>query len=172
MKEVVFFLGGCKSGKSRHALKYANQLSNENKTYIATCQPQDNEMKHRVEMHQKERGNDWNTVEEYLDLPQAVIDCGKNSNVILIDCLTLWITNLLLANIDNIEKSAEELIQAISNVPCPVLIVSNEVGMGIVPENKLARTFRDIAGIVNQKIAAYADKVINTVAGIPVTIKE
>ncbi|MGD9878403.1 bifunctional adenosylcobinamide kinase/adenosylcobinamide-phosphate guanylyltransferase, partial [Desulfococcus sp.] len=107
-------------------------------------------------------------------LPEAVADAGKTANVVLVDCLTLWTTNLLLTpeTSDRIDRYVRDLTDALDDASCPLILVSNEVGAGIVPENPLARRFRDVMGIVNQRVAACADEVVWTVAGIPVIIKK
>ncbi len=174
MKETLFVIGGCRSGKSGHALKAAESFIGEKKIFIATCIPRDDEMKHRVAKHRQERNRTWHTIEAPTHLPDAIVDHSRDATVILVDCLTLWMNNLLLETGDS-EKVLERipfLIQAIETANCPTVLVSNEVGTGIVPENKLARQFRDLAGAVNQAVAKQADKVVWMVAGIPVTIKE
>ena len=149
-------------------------MPGEEKIFIATCVPQDDEMKHRVMNHQKERGQKWKTIEASLQLPDTIVGQAQTDGVVLVDCLTLWINNLLMKYEDAqiVEEQIPELVYAIETADCPVVIVSNEVGTGIVPENKLARIFRDLVGAVNQAVASSADKVIWMVAGIPVTIKE
>ena len=173
MREIIFILGGCRSGKSRYAVKLAEGFAGDRKIYIATADPGDDEMKQRIEQHQKERSKSWTTIEEPILLPEAIDENSPKSDLILVDCLTLWISNILLEtnNMDNTSKHIERLIQSLANVKCPVILVSNEVGTGIVPENALARRFRDVAGHVNQNVAACSDKVIWMAAGIPVKIK-
>jgi len=171
-KNITFVLGGCRSGKSGHALKLAEQIPGANKIFIATCIPHDDEMKDRVARHQKERSSVWKTIEIPLLLSEAISKHDRN-DLILVDCLTLWISNILLET-DESEKIAghvKNLTEALKNVKCPVILVSNEVGTGIVPENRLARLFRDAAGFANQQVAASSDRVIWMVAGIPVDIK-
>ncbi|MDM8526463.1 bifunctional adenosylcobinamide kinase/adenosylcobinamide-phosphate guanylyltransferase [Desulfococcaceae bacterium HSG8] len=172
-KEIILVIGGCRSGKSRHALELAERISENRKIFIATCIPYDDEMTERVTNHQKERGTDWITVESPILLPEAVAEQSRKADVILADCLTLWITNLLLDphESEKIDKNVRKLKQSFKNAQCPVILVSNEVGAGIVPENKLARQFRDAVGSANQVLAASADRVIWMVAGIPVPIK-
>ncbi|ACL02161.1 Adenosylcobinamide-phosphate guanylyltransferase [Desulfatibacillum aliphaticivorans] len=169
----VFVIGGCRSGKSSIALDLANGQDVSEKIFIATCQPLDDEMQDRVARHQADRGYDWRTVEEPLALTQAIGDNAKPGRVILVDCLTLWISNLVLADKtqDQIADKARELAEVIQKAPCPVILVSNEVGAGIVPENALSRLFRDAAGKVNQIMASACDQVQWVVAGIPVIIK-
>jgi len=173
MKEIIFVTGGCRSGKSRFALEYANKHY-KNKVFIATCEAKDDEMQERIKQHQKDRGPDWKTVEEAIALPHAVINVSKSkADIILIDCITFWVSNLLLKGEDErvIMEHVEEFIRAIQKRKCAIVIVSNEVGTGIVPINPLARQFRDIIGSTNQRIAAIADDVVWMVAGIPIFIK-
>ena len=173
MKEIVFVIGGCRSGKSRHALETAARIAANKRIFIATCIPYDAEMKQRVDRHQKERGRDWQTVEAPVDLPQTVTDSSRQADVVLIDCLTLWISNLLMEIEDDetITERIFSLAQTLESATCPVILVSNEVGAGIVPENQLARRFRDLVGTANQTLAEQADRVVWMVAGIPVRIK-
>ena len=172
MKETLFVTGGCRSGKSKFALGVADRHFKQ-KVFMATCCASDEEMRQRIKEHQKARGPDWQTVEVSTALPEALVSRGSQADVILIDCLTLWVSNLLAkdASQEEILAHADSLTKAIDEVPCSVILVSNEVGTGIVPENKLARTFRDVAGLVNQKVAACANRVVWMVAGIPVPIK-
>ncbi len=173
MKEIIFVIGGCRSGKSRQALETADGFPGDKRVFIATCIPRDEEMRLRVDQHQKERSQNWQTVEAPVHLPQIIVEHSRQANVLLVDCLTLWISNLLVETEDD-EKILEHipsLIQALESAVCPVVLVSNEVGAGIVPENKLARRFRDLVGSTNQAVAEHADRVIWMVAGIPVRIK-
>ncbi len=173
MKEIVLVIGGCRSGKSRYALELSKQVLGDRKIFIATCVPKDKEMKMRVARHKEERDKSWSTIEVPIRLPETIIEYSQKSDLILVDCLTLWISNLILDNNDlDMSEAALRLTKSLKNAQCPVIIVSNEVGTGIVPENRLARLFRDAAGIVNQNVAACSDRVIWMVAGIPVTIKE
>lgn len=173
MKEIIFVIGGCRSGKSRHALEAADAISKDKKIFIATCIPRDEEMKQRVVRHQKERSQSWFTVEAPIRLPEAIAIQSRDTGVLLVDCLTLWISNLLMENegTEKIPQRITSLIQSLKSVGCPVVLVSNEVGGGIVPENKIAREFRDLVGAANQAVAEHADRVIWMVAGIPVRIK-
>jgi len=173
LNKTVFVLGGCRSGKSGHALDMAQMVSEKNNVFIATCVPHDDEMKSRVAKHQKERGRHWQTVEAPVQLPEAIDSFGGEAGIILVDCLTLWISNLLMENqipefvLDRVQR----LTLSVKASACPVILVSNEVGAGIVPENQLARLYRDLVGSTNQAVAACADQVVWVVAGIPVTIK-
>ena len=174
MKETVLILGGCRSGKSGYALELAAGMAAKNKYFMATCVPHDAEMKQRVARHQAERSARWTTIEVPLMLAEAIRGNSQMGNLIVVDCLTLWASNLMVE--DNGSEGAEAAVQrltlAIEAARCPVILVSNEVGAGIVPENRLARQFRDNIGLINQRVAACVDRVILTVAGIPVTIKE
>ena len=173
MNEVIFLIGGCRSGKSRQALETAEGMPGDHKTFIATCIPRDAEMKQRVAQHQKERNLSWHTVEAPVHLPQAIVEQSRQADVVLVDCLTLWISNLMLELEDDrkILACLPELTKALKSADCPVVLVSNEVGTGIVPENQLSRRFRDLVGSTNQAVARQADRVVWMVAGIPVGIK-
>ena len=172
MIETIFVIGGCRSGKSRHALNLTEQLPGQ-KIFIATCIPQDSEMEQRVRHHQQQRSDTWKTIEVPILLPEAIDTYGVKGNVLLVDCLTLWINNLILHEQDltKIDTHIAALTRSLEKIECPVILVSNEVGCGIVPENDIARRFRDIAGFTNQKVAGAADRVIWMVTGIPVTVK-
>jgi len=172
VKETILVIGGCRSGKSSHALYLAEQIPGQ-KIFIATCIPQDKEMEQRVLRHRQKRSNAWKTLEVPLLIPETINKHRLKGNVILIDCLTLWINNLIMDDEDpkKIDTQLRNFTRSIEKVECPVILVSNEVGTGIVPENRLARLFRDITGFANQKIAACVDRVIWMVAGIPVKIK-
>jgi len=169
----TLILGGCRSGKSSHALALANQVLGDRKIFMATSVPTDGEMQERVEKHIQERGDSWQTAEVPVDIPEKIELLAPDVDVILVDCLTLWVSNLMFNEFDSqkIFKKTELLTQVLKKTACPVIMVSNEVGSGIVPENALARKFRDMAGFVNQKVAAASDRVTLVVAGIPMGIK-
>jgi adenosylcobinamide kinase/adenosylcobinamide-phosphate guanylyltransferase len=173
LKEVIFVLGGCRSGKSRQALEEAESMPGGRKVFIATCVPRDAEMQQRVAQHQKERSPIWRTVEAPLQLAQAIVEQSRQADVVLVDCLTLWISNLMLEMEDDRQILAclPDLTRSLESADCPVVLVSNEVGTGIVPENQLSRRFRDLVGATNQAIAEQADRVVWMVAGIPVQVK-
>jgi adenosylcobinamide kinase/adenosylcobinamide-phosphate guanylyltransferase len=173
VNELTFVIGGCRSGKSTYALQTAENINGDKKMFVATCLPQDEEMAQRVARHQKERGQYWMTIEEPLYLPEVISEHGPNADVMLIDCLTLWVSNLLMKTADETkwEEIVSQLVDALKTASCPLVVVSNEVGAGIVPENKLARQYRDIIGRVNQAVAKTAGKVVWMVAGIPVVVK-
>ena len=166
-------IGGCRSGKSRQALKLAEAISGDRKYFIATCDPRDTEMVDRVKRHQAERKSPWQTIEAPLNITGMIDDIRSRADVILVDCLTLWTSNILLAHpeTEDLESWAIDLESSLAREGCPIIMVTNEVGTGIVPENRLARRFRDMAGFLNQRIANCCDQVIWMVAGIPVKIK-
>jgi adenosylcobinamide kinase/adenosylcobinamide-phosphate guanylyltransferase len=173
VKDTIFVVGGCRSGKSRQALETADGLPGNKRVFIATCIPRDAEMHLRVEQHRKERSQNWQTVEVPVNLAPAIVEQSRQADVLLVDCLTLWISNLMLETEDDekIHDEINSLIPALESAVCPVVLVSNEVGGGIVPENKLSRRFRDLVGSTNQAVAGYAARVVWMVAGIPVKIK-
>lgn len=171
-KNVIFITGGCRSGKSRFALGYANRFFSK-KIYLATCEPLDEEMVNRIEDHKRMRGSEWETVEEPIEIVDKIRQYGKEAEVILLDCITLWISNLLLKWDDDsrIMEEIERLRSAIKEIGTSMILVSNEVGMGIVPADLLSRRFRDLSGIANQKIGESSDQVIFMVSGIPLFLK-
>ncbi len=173
MSQIILVTGGCRSGKSRFALKTAEQMADAHRVFIATGQALDSEMEERVMRHQQERGPDWKTVESPIQLPKAVIDYRDSAQVMLIDCITMWISNLLLDRsvAPTIDEYMENLKEACNGSRCPIILVTNEVGMGIVPENRLGRAFRDRVGSANQTLAGLADRVVLVVSGIPLWIK-
>ena len=166
---LTFVLGGARSGKSSYALAQARRLSSGPLTMIATAQALDAEMAARIARHQAERDDDWTTVEAPLDLAGAVRRLGPGE-VAVIDCLTLWLTNQMLAEAE-IAPAVAALIEAFAQSPARLIVISNEVGQGIVPDNALARRFRDESGWMHQQVAAAADRVVMVVAGLPVVLK-
>ncbi|MDD2337326.1 MAG: bifunctional adenosylcobinamide kinase/adenosylcobinamide-phosphate guanylyltransferase [Geobacteraceae bacterium] len=172
MSKTIFISGGARSGKSRLAEKLAESFG-EPLCYIATGEARDGEMAERIANHRQKRGNAWQTVEEPLQLLEAIREANGCYQAILVDCITLWITNLLFHH-DAVEpvlvevKALAELLHALKT---PLILVSNEVGMGIVPENALARSFRDLAGQANQILAEAADEAYITISGIPLKLK-
>ncbi len=170
--DKILVIGGCRSGKSSHALQLAETMGRR-RVFVATCVPHDDEMQDRVDRHRRERSDTWRTLEIPIDLAEAIRANSALADVILVDCLTLWLNNLLMQTQDTnqMQRGIDELAEAVKTAPHAVILVSNEVGAGIVPENRLARLYRDLAGWTNQAIAAACDRVVWTVAGIPVTIK-
>ena len=173
MSKMIFVFGGARSGKSRYAAELAKKLG-KNTVFIATATALDEEMKERIRLHKISRPKTWSLIEEPKNLSGVILGLKPAYSVAIIDCLGLWISNLLMANIKDrsIEKSVEELTCSISKAKAGlIIIVSNEVGGGIVPGDPVSRRFRDLAGLANQIIAARADEVIVMQAGIPVKIK-
>ncbi|NUB31879.1 bifunctional adenosylcobinamide kinase/adenosylcobinamide-phosphate guanylyltransferase [Azospirillum brasilense] len=167
--DITLVLGGARSGKSRYAEGLVT-ASPGPRVYIATAQVWDSEMADRVARHKQDRGPGWTTVEEPLDLPGALRrHAGSGANV-LVDCLTLWLSNLMMADAD-VPARSTELLAALAGVEGRVVLVSNEVGLGIVPDNALARRFRDHAGRLHQDIAAVAQRVAFVAAGLPLLLK-
>jgi adenosylcobinamide kinase/adenosylcobinamide-phosphate guanylyltransferase len=169
---TTLVIGGCRSGKSRHAQKLAEGIGAK-RLYIATCVAGDDEMRDRVRRHQEDRGDTWDTVEEPLAISEVISLKKLDYDVILIDCLTLWTTQLAVGDATDAHVAHRlAALKTVMKAPGAQLVfVTNEVGCGIVPENALARRFRDMAGWVNQAVAAAVDRVVWMVAGIPVTIK-
>ncbi|WP_266019285.1 bifunctional adenosylcobinamide kinase/adenosylcobinamide-phosphate guanylyltransferase [Brucella intermedia] len=165
----VLVLGGARSGKSSYAEKMA-QSSGLQPLYLATGRAFDDEMENRIAIHRDRRGSDWQTVEEPLDLVGALTLHVAFDRFVLVDCLTLWLTNLMMAERDVAAETAG-LVAMLPNLAGPVVFVSNEVGFGIVPENRMAREFRDHAGFLHQAVAAVADEVYLIAAGLPLKMK-
>ncbi|MEL6201013.1 MAG: bifunctional adenosylcobinamide kinase/adenosylcobinamide-phosphate guanylyltransferase [Pseudomonadota bacterium] len=166
---TVLVLGGARSGKSAFAEKLVLE-SGLQPLYVATAQVWDDEMRTRVEAHRKRRQTQWQTMEEPLELPKLLKREARQGRAILVDCLTLWVTNLMLAEA-NISDRFASLCAALHGCEGLVVLVSNEVGQGIVPDNKMARDFRDHAGRLHQDVAALADQVHFIAAGLPLTLK-
>ena len=164
---VTLVLGGARSGKSLYAERCIKNISQQ-PVYIATAEPGDPEMIKRIKRHRERRGSSWQTVEESIDLV-GVLKMHRKS-AILVDCLTLWLTNLILADYD-VEESLSKLALELRQAEGSVFLVSNEVGSGIMPENALARKFCDVAGQMNQIIASEAASVVLVTAGIPQLLK-
>lgn len=195
MAEIVLVTGGSRSGKSRYAQELAESIAGK-RTFVATCPVVDEEMAERIRRHQRARGTGWITLEEAVDLPGALCRAA-GSSVILVDCLTLWVNNLLYEEMlrsaqengaeamnapsdpagpaaiteDEMEERCREVLRACADLPGTVIFVTNEVGMGIVPDNPLSRRFRDLAGRCNQVIARGADRMVLMVSGIAAVIK-
>jgi adenosylcobinamide kinase/adenosylcobinamide-phosphate guanylyltransferase len=170
-KRLVLVLGGARSGKSAFGLKLAGEMPGR-KRYIATAEPFDEEMADRIARHRAERAAEWVTIEEPTNIA-AVVRGTERAGVMLIDCLTLWLSNLLGTGLDDsaVLAEIEGLAGALAETPSSVVAVSNEVGSGIVPDNALARRFRDMAGVVNRRMAEAASEVYLLTAGIPLKLK-
>jgi adenosylcobinamide kinase/adenosylcobinamide-phosphate guanylyltransferase len=186
--KIIFITGGARSGKSLFALNMANNFvsSTLKKAYIATAEALDSEMRERIERHKKTRRDEWDTYEEPVKISDILRAIKDKYSIIVLDCLTLWLSNILHRaqstehRTQMIENNIQEFIEELKIFKDPsrithhalhLFIVSNEIGMGIVPDNKLAREFRDLAGLLNQKVAEIADEVYLVTAGIPIKIK-
>ncbi len=164
---LTFVLGGARSGKSRYAEGVIAALPPP-WAYVATAEAGDDEMSARIRAHRERRGTSWQTIEAPRDLSAALAACGQLP--VLVDCLTLWLSNLMLADAD-IEKEMQALETTLASRLAPTVLVANEVGFGIVPDYPLGRRFRDFQGILNQRIAARANRVVLMVAGLPLAVK-
>jgi adenosylcobinamide kinase/adenosylcobinamide-phosphate guanylyltransferase len=171
-KQIILITGGARSGKSSYAEARAAALGTR-RLYVATAEAKDEEMARRISAHKARRGNAWQSVEEPLKLTEALVSRNGQIDCALVDCLTLWLSNLLLAGAANsVEKKVGELVEILPRLNFHLTLVTNEVGSGIVPENPLAREFRDLAGWANQQFAAVAHEVVLTIAGVPLVIKK
>ena len=171
-KEIILITGGARSGKSQYAERRADEMGGR-QLYVATAEAKDEEMAKRIAGHRKRRGNQWHTIEEPLELTEALLTQRGKTDCALVDCLTLWISNLLIRYDDKYAaQKVEELMKKLAELDFHLIFVTNEVGCGIVPDNPLARKFRDLAGWTNQLIAQTADEVILMVAGIPMIAKK
>jgi adenosylcobinamide kinase/adenosylcobinamide-phosphate guanylyltransferase len=170
MTRHVLVLGGARSGKTAFAESLALR-SGSTPAYLATAEVLDGEMRDRVASHQAGRAGQFATIEEPLALSKTLIKAAKEHDVILVDCLTLWITNLLIGG-ENVSAQVEKLGQTLDQLTdTRIILVSNEVGLGIVPDNAMARTFRDLAGSAHQRLAEICDDVYFVIAGLPMTLK-
>ena len=169
LERVTLVLGGARSGKSAYAESLTDGAPGD-PVYIATGAPGDAEMAVRIRQHKARRGDRWRTVEEPLDLAGALARDALPGGVALVDCLTLWLANVMAAERDP-ETETNRLVRALEETAGTIVLVANEVGLGIVPDNALARAFRDHAGRLNQAVAGVADRVIFVAAGLPLTLK-
>ena len=166
---VTLVLGGARSGKSAFAEKLVEAASPE-RLYLATGQAWDDEMRTRISSHQARRGEGWQTIEAPVNLTDAMVANTIADRPVLVDCLTLWVTNLMLGE-EDLDAAFDGLCASLPELRAPVVFVSNEVGLGIVPDNAMARAFRDHAGRLHQKIAGLADEVYFVAAGLPLKMK-
>lgn len=170
---VTLVLGGARSGKSRYAQELASAF--QRVVFIATARPSDAEMRARIEHHRRERPSTWKTVEVRRDLDRALREEGRKADLLLVDCLTLYMANIMgrtTSGRRQVRSRIELLCEAVRETEPSVVIVSNEVGCGIVPAYRSGREYRDLLGELNQQIAKVADRVILMVAGLPLTIKD
>ena len=172
---VSLVLGGARSGKSTHAESLVSGVLHgappHPATYIATAQPGDLEMATRILAHRARRGSHWTTIEEPLRLEAALAQASERGQSIVVDCLTLWLSNLVHAGVD-IDEATDDLLAAMDGLANPVVFVSNELGLGVVPETPLGRSFRDMMGRLNMRVAERADRVILMTAGLPLILKD
>jgi len=165
---LTLVIGGAASGKSAYAEQIVNAAGRE-KVYIATARIFDDEMREKVADHVMDRGAGWRTIEAPIEIDTALENCAVDE-IALLDCATMWLTNVMMDDAD-LKESTANLLSFLKLAPCPVVIVTNEVGHGIVPENRLARSFREAQGRLNQQLAAQADRVILVTAGLPLALK-
>jgi adenosylcobinamide kinase/adenosylcobinamide-phosphate guanylyltransferase len=172
MGRLIFITGGARSGKSRLAVKLAGKAG-KRVAFIATSAPGDDEMKARIAKHRNDRPRGWRTVEEELDAAAAICGIPRTTDAVILDCLTLLVSNLMLAGKSDARIVGEirAVVSAARRAPFTTIVVSNEVGCGIVPENALARKFRDVVGTANQVIAQGADEVYAMISGLPLKLK-
>ena len=171
-RTITLVLGGARSGKSRWAQEQASRFPRV--TYLASAQASDSEMHEKIARHRRERPSTWRTVEVPIDLPEGIRSQAARSDVLLIDCFTLYVANVMRTGKKYVAQNAHrirELCDAIHSSPTTIIAVSNEVGSGVVPEFRSGRIFRDMLGQLNQEVAAIADTVVLMVAGIPLAVK-
>ena len=170
-KELILVLGGARSGKSSWALHYAEERY-ETFLFLATARSLDDEMAERIRLHKSSRGPEWQLVEEPIEISEALKTRCGDVETVLIDCLTVWLSNVMFEKgVENMGSYRNDLLSTLSAREKNIIVVSNELGMGIVPENPIGRQFRDISGQLNQEIAAIADKVVFLTAGLPMFLK-
>ena len=173
MPDIYYVTGGARSGKSSFALQLAAPYVK--RVFLATAETFDDEMRQRIGKHREERGEQFTTVEEPVALDRALRQLPEGTDVVLLDCLTVWTGNLMHygegKGDEEIEKQIGLFLDALRHPPCDIILVSNEVGMGIVPENAMARRFRDIAGIINQRVASLATEAWLLCSGMPLRLK-
>jgi adenosylcobinamide kinase / adenosylcobinamide-phosphate guanylyltransferase len=169
---IILVTGGARSGKSSYAEQRARELG-ARRLYIATAQAQDEEMRQRIEEHKRRRGHDWATIEEPLHLTETLLAQRTQTDCALVDCLTLWLSNVLLRyDVKHAQEKVQQFVQATKQLDFHLILVTNEVGWGIVPDNPLARQFRDLSGWATQQVAAAANQVVLVVAGLPMIVKK
>lgn len=169
MKLIV--IGGAKSGKSQYCVKLLKEKY-KSPCLVVTAEPKDPEMEERIKRHKENRPKEWLVTEEPVEIALCLKDIPKDRDVVLIDCLTLWLSNMLLSFDDEkLLKYVEDFVATVRDYPSDIILVSNEVGLGIVPDNPLARKFRDLSGMLNQRLVDECDSAIFMIAGTPIRIK-
>jgi adenosylcobinamide kinase/adenosylcobinamide-phosphate guanylyltransferase len=173
MGTVTLITGGARSGKSAHSLTLAQQATGARRFFIATAEAHDDEMRERIAHHRASRSTDFTTIEEPIAIGATLLELASRADIVVVDCLTLWISNLLMARRSDEEILAEArgLAGAMAEAPFASIVVTDEVGAGIVPDNALARRFRDLLGWANQTLAQTAEHVVLMVAGYPLRVK-
>jgi adenosylcobinamide kinase/adenosylcobinamide-phosphate guanylyltransferase len=169
MHNITLITGGGRSGKSAQALTRAEHYAS--RAFIATAEPVDSEMKERIAQHKQERADSFITIEEPLDLDAALSKVPTNVEVVVVDCLAVWVGNLMHHRPSQEQELIDAFLAALMETTVDLILVTNEVGMGIIPDNEMSRQYRDLLGMVNQRVAAIAHEVILMVSGIPVVIK-
>ncbi len=165
-----FILGGARSGKSRYALEFGESLSGD-RVFVATAQGFDEGMRERIGRHREDRDASWRTVEEFVEIWDVIERECREGRVVVLDCLTLWLNNLMLFERD-VDADIDRLVSVLEGgVEGELVLVSNEIGLGLVPDTELGRDFRDAHGRMNQRVAAVCDRVLFMVAGLPVVVK-
>jgi adenosylcobinamide kinase / adenosylcobinamide-phosphate guanylyltransferase len=170
---VILILGGVRSGKSRYAQQLA--AAGERVAFVATAEGRDEEMAQRIARHREDRPSTWTTIEAPIEISDALLSCDGKFDTILVDCLTLWASNLMEREQQDSARIAQHIDRLASTLPqiaSAVILVSNEVGSGIVPDNEMGRAYRDVLGSINQQVAAVADEVLLLVAGCPLVVKQ
>jgi adenosylcobinamide kinase/adenosylcobinamide-phosphate guanylyltransferase len=172
MHRVTLVTGGARSGKSRYAVELAKGF--RNRYFIAAAEITDEEMERRIALHRAERGDTFHTVEEPVNLAKALRSLPGDAGIVVVDCLTVWLGNLMHRGFEGetLPTEATSFLDAIKSPPTEIILVTNEVGMGLVPETPMGRVFRDIAGRMNQEVARIADRVILMVSGLPIVLKQ
>lgn len=169
LPRLTLVIGGARSGKSRYAEGIVRELPPP-WLYVATAEALDDEMRERIAHHRNRRDERWQVVDAPHDLSETLQHLAEAHQPMLVDCLTLWLSNCLLADLDP-DEVTDRLVAALEKVPGPVVLVTNEVGLGVVPDTPLGRRFRDAQGRLNQRVAGIADRVVMMVAGLPLTVK-
>ena len=172
MHEVIYVTGGARSGKSSYALRLAEPY--DRRVFLATAEAFDDEMRARIDRHRDERGGAFTTIEEPLYIERALANLPEGTGVVLLDCLTVWAGNLMhhLGDASAIQARIDALLELLASPPCDIILVSNEVGMGIVSENAMARAFRDLVGTINRLVAERATRAYLLCSGLPVILKQ
>lgn len=175
MRQLIYVTGGARSGKSGYALDLALKTAEKGqRVFLATAEAFDDEMRYRIDRHRDERAGEFSTLEEPVHIDRTLRNLPEGTGVVLLDCLTVWLGNLMhhIGDPEAIEKKISELLDVLRDPPCDLIVVSNEVGMGIVPENAMARHFRDLAGSLNRRVADCSTRAYLLCSGLPLVLKQ